>query len=518
MKKSSIIYAICWLLFSSAYFLLSLWLQHRGFYNLEAYFIEYKIILIKNHESGFLRTFFFTKPSILYLASLLASFIKHAYSTYIINAILIGGLTNHLFLKGLKEKWKVSIFLLYVLCSPIIIYAGTSGGSVAMYLVFYFFFFTILFKYTASYSVFHLTLLSLLLGVFVLFDMNLLKFLLILIPVFFFVNFFKAKGINGSFYYRASIIFSNESQRRKFYTGFFSSIFIVAFIPLMAILIYLIINRIFAGDYFYFLDGIGDYWTSYSTLYPLKYTNDSIWKLIAENKVSFILPMFFVSGLALIKLFEFDGSVTKNAFILLGLLFCFSEIIDDRILNLNLSNLTLVTAAGLSAVFYNTGFEMRKQKSFSSAFYFIVPFLMVFLEFNYFKVTVNHNENLFFQAFMDPQEDETMIGLNNIAWKLNELGAERVLADDAIFYPVLTKLGKNSTWEGHFSPNFLAALQQPEAYADYVVVSKPSFLLYPNDVVAASIRRFEALNVPFDSDLVYEDRLFMLLKIKAKNK
>ena len=514
MKKQSIIYAISWLLFSSAYFLLSLWLQSRGFYNLEAYFIEYKTLLITKFETGFLRTFFFTKPTILYLGSLLISFVKQSQSTYIFNAILIGGLTNHLFLKGLKEKWSVRVFLIYVLFSPIVIYAAVSGGSTGMYLIFYFAFFTLLFKYTTSYSVFHLTLLSLLLGIFVLFDLNLLKFLLLLIPVFFFVNFSKAKGINGSFYYRAAIILSNDSQRRKFFTGLFSSIFIVAFIPLMSILIYLIINKVFAGKFFYFVDGIGDYWSSYSTLYPLNFTDNSIWERIAENSLTFMLPLVFVSGLALIQLFNFDGSVTKNALVLLGLLFCYSEIAENRILNLNLHNLTLITATGLATVFYGQNFKNKKEKVFQIGFGLVIPVLMIFLEFYYFKFTVNTNEKLFMQSVIEKNESEYLNSLNGISSALNKQGQGRVLADDAIHYATLTKLNSGFTWEGHFSPDFLAAMQLPKIYADYIIVSKPAFLLYPNDVVAASLRRLDHFGISLDTEVLYEDKFSMLLKVK----
>ncbi|MCH7412507.1 hypothetical protein MM213_03345 [Belliella sp. R4-6] len=513
MKKQSIIYAICWLLFSSAYFLLSLWLQSRGFYNLEAYFIEYKTVLISRYEEGFLRTFFFTKPIILFLGSLLISFIKQSQSTYILNAIIIGGLTNHLFLKGLKRKLSIKVFLIYVLLSPIIIYSGVSGGSTALYLIFYFVFFTLLFKYSKSYSVFHLTLLSLLLGVFVLFDLELLKFLLLLIPVFFFVNFSKAKGISGNFYYRASIIFSNGSQRRKFFTGFFSSIFIVAFIPLMTILIYLVINKIFAGSFLYFMDGVGDQWSSYSTLYPLLYEDNYIWNVIAENTRSFIIPLALVSCLIVFNLFDFEGSVAKNALILLGILYCFSEIAENRIDNLNLNVLSLITAIGLAVVFYNHDKE-KVEKPFKIVLGFIIPFILIFLEVIYFKYSVNYNERLYYQSVIEKNDNEHFTSLKNLSSSLKDQEKGRVLVDDAIYFASLTDLNSEFTWEGHFSPNFLAAMQLPQIYADYIIVSKPAFLLYPNDVVAASLRRLEHFGISLDTEILYEDKFSMLLKVK----
>jgi hypothetical protein len=144
MKSQRLLYLLGFLGISLGYLVLSIWLQSRGFYNLESYFFEYKSQVLTRYDSGFLRTFYFTQPGFLFLISLPFSFFGKIQGIFVLNALLIGGLTNHLVFKSIKGKPIHKIFLVYLVLSPVILYAGTSGGSLAVYLVFYFLYFSLL--------------------------------------------------------------------------------------------------------------------------------------------------------------------------------------------------------------------------------------------------------------------------------------------------------------------------------------------------------------------------------------
>lgn len=129
MKKDKLSYILGFLLISSAYLLLSYWIQLRGFYNLESYFFEYKTQVITRYDSEFLRTFYFTQPGFLFIISLPFTYLWKIQGIYILNAFLIGGLTNHLFFKSIKGHPLHKSFLVYLFFSPVIVYSATSGGA-----------------------------------------------------------------------------------------------------------------------------------------------------------------------------------------------------------------------------------------------------------------------------------------------------------------------------------------------------------------------------------------------------
>ncbi|UJP65495.1 hypothetical protein IPZ59_02390 [Mongoliitalea daihaiensis] len=433
-------------------------------------------------------------------------------STYIFSALLMGGLTNHLLFKAFSNPSIPMFLVIYLLCSPVVIYAGISGGSLALYLVFYYLFFSFIMKYTESFSVFHLTLISILIGIFIFLDIEFLKLLLLLIPIFFFSSFYKAKGINGTFYNRASLILSNDSQRRKFFSSFFSSIFVAAFIPLMAFLTFLIINKVFAGNWYYFLESYGNEWNTYATTFPFIYDIEYYSKFISANTSYFLLPFLLLSLLALFQVFSYGGVKTKSILLILAILFLLSEVQEHKLEKLTVQHLSMLTGAGIVAAFFSFAKPTDKSK-FRRILLAIAMIVGLFLEWIYFSNSIQKSESLFFSSFTETQNSTRLASKANFKESFRGLTAGRILIDDAIFYPELLELPRKFTWEGHFSSTYQHALQQPELYADYVVMTKSTHPLYLDDIVATAYKRLEMNQVPKNLTLLYEDSLFEIYQI-----
>jgi hypothetical protein len=513
MKSQRLLYLLGFLGISLGYLVLSIWLQSRGFYNLESYFFEYKSQVLTRYDSGFLRTFYFTQPGFLFLISLPFSFFGKIQGIFVLNALLIGGLTNHLVFKSIKGKPIHKIFLVYLVLSPVILYAGTSGGSLAVYLVFYFLYFSLIMKYANSLSVFYLTLLSLLLGVHVLMDGTFVKLILIAAPIFYISGFYKAKGISGNFFYKSSIIFRNASQRRKFFAGFFASLFVLAFIPGMTYLIFLVINKVFAGDYFFYERSIGDSWNSYSALYPLTSETPFIWEVLSGSSVFYFVAVILIGVVPIFQLFQHGNSKSTRMGIGIILLFVISEVSTAKVLNLNLTMLSLLTGAGLASLFY--GESTKSDLKLSARFIpFLIPFVAIFFEYTYFENSIVSSERLFLEVSHDANEKRKPKSLAPSTAIINQKGTGHILADDAIFYPELSQLGDKFTWDGHFSPQFLSALQQPELYADYLLVTTEKHPLHLNDMVAIALKRLESFDAAVDYQVLYEDELMQVLELK----
>jgi hypothetical protein len=512
MKKERITYLLSLILISTAYLVGSVWLQARGYYSLEAYFFDYKSEVITKYDSGFIRSFYFTQPAFLFLISLPFSFFGKIKGIYIINALLIGGLTNHLIFKSLAGNLIQKTFFFYLLFSPIILFAATSGGSLAAYLLLHFLFFSLLVKYTKSLSVFHLTLLSLVIGVYVLMDQIFVKLILVIIPIFFFSGFYKAKGISGNFFYKASVIFRNNSQRRKFFSGFFASVFVLAFIPLMTYLIFLVINKVFAGDYYFYKKSLGDSWSGYSSLFPLIDEVPKIWDVLSESSLFHFIAIFLVGTTSFFSLFQYGNMKSTRMVLILISLFVLAEVTTSEAANLNLVHLSLLTAAGLASIFYSESTKVTL-KLRSRLIPFLIPFMAVIFEYYYFENSIVKSERFFFEVVHAPKQAAEMKSILNSTLQLNEASHGHILVDDAIFYPELVGLDSDFTWEGHFSPQFLSALQEPALYADYLIVTKPSHPLHLNDIVAVALKRLESFDAKPSYQILYEDELIQVLSL-----
>ncbi|MCH7402725.1 hypothetical protein ACFOUP_05375 [Belliella kenyensis] len=516
MKSKKLLYFFSWLALSSGYLVLSYWLQQRGFFNLESYFIDYKKLVTSLYEESILRSVYFTDPFLLYLGSSLFGFPKVMGSTYFFNALVIGGLSNHLLYKTINSPKIPNFLVVYIFFSPIIIYAGISGGSLALYLLFYYLFFTLVLKYTETYSVFHLTLLSILIGVFILLNLEVLKLLLLLIPIFFFSSFHKAKGISGSFYNRASLILSNDSQRRKFFSSFFSSIFVVSFIPLMGLATFLILNKIFAGNTFYFLESYGNNWNSYSPNFVFIKDVEAYSPFIASNTPFYLISFFSVSVLTIFQIFNYGGAKAKSILMLLSILFLLSEIQEFKIEKLNIQYLSMLTGAGLaSALFFRK--DSLKLNRFNYILVSLFAMLGMYFQWQYFNISIQENENLYAKSLVEAVESKRVNSIQNFEQTFKKLSPGRILIDDAIFYPELTTLSKEFIWEGHFSSSYQQALQIPELYADYVVMTKSNHPLFLDDVVATAFKRLEMLQVQSDLNLLFEDDFLEIYQINPNS-
>lgn len=513
MKRQRIFYLLGFITISSIYYILAFWLQSRGFYNLESYFFDYKGQVISKYDSGFLRVFYFTRPGFLFLISLPFSLLWDIQGIYILNALMMGGFSTHLIFKSINGNPIQKLFLVYLLLSPVILYAAVSGGSLASYLIFYFLYFSLIMKYTNSLSVFHLTLLSLLLGVYVLMNGEFVKLILIASPIFFFSGFYKAKGIRGNFFYKSSAIFRNASQRRKFYSGFFASLFVLSFIPGMTYLIFLLINKVFAGDYFFFEKSLGDSWNSYSSLYPLISDTPLIWEVLSGSSIFYFVSVLLIGTMAIFHLFQHGNS--NSARVAIGIIFLFvvSEVAGSKAFNLNLNILTVLTGAGLVTLF-NSNSTGTKIKLSSRLVAFLIASIAIFFEYSYFKNSILFNERLFFEVAHDSVVKGKPDDWTQYTGTFSQAGAGHILADDAIFYPELSLLDDDFTWDGHFSPKFLSALQQPELYADYLLVTTENHPLHLNDMVAIALKRLKSFDAAVDYQVLYEDEMMQVLELK----
>ncbi|WP_144607331.1 hypothetical protein [Algoriphagus algorifonticola] len=57
------------------------------------------------------------------------------------------------------------------------------------------------------------------------------------------------------------------------------------------------------------------------------------------------------------------------------------------------------------------------------------------------------------------------------------------------------------------------ALEQPEVYADLILVTKKDHPLHLNDIVATSLKRLDSMKVELPKKVIYEDEFRQLIQL-----
>ena len=235
-----------------------------------------------------------------------------------------------------------------------------------------------------------------------------------------------------------------------------------------------------------------------------------VWRAISEGSLRYLILIGLVSALSVFLILDATRGKSAAAVVVLALLYVISETAADKVQNLHLNLLSMMTGVSLAVFFHPTQSKTLPTTRFLA---YLIPFLGILLEIFYFNQTVSQKERLALQVIQQPGETSRAASIRQIQAFFKEKGQGRILSDDAIFYPELSQLPADWTWEGHFSPDFQHALQQPKLYADYLLVTKPDQLLHLNDIVATALDRLDYHGIELPRKVVYEDDFALILEL-----
>ncbi|WP_405199212.1 hypothetical protein [Christiangramia sp. LLG6405-1] len=481
---------------------------------MESLFISDKLQLLLSSNIKTLELFYFTYPIISQIASLPAAIINPVLAPIITSGIALAFMAAFVVVRfyDLKLRTLSAVTSFYFLTSPVAIGIATSGTSLYLYLIFYFIFFYLLFRYLRDFTTYNFVLLSICLTLFVFLDASFLWIIVFMIPIILFFSLYNTRYKSMSYVGIFSELTQNTFERKELIGRSLSTVLVIVFTPIMSLLFYLIINYWFTGDILFFTRTGTTQWNQHEFLQKVFYQFD-LATITQLNQTYFPLAILFMSPLFLFVMFHGRRKILFQSIVaLVPIWLLFSKNTDYSNL-LSLSTLLIITAAGIAGFLHL--FQTKLFHKFISVKFFNLRCILILGvsiagEFAYLHHTQNPIEQnmLAFYIQKEPINIKSSDQLASFILK-NIPEDARILADNTVFFPSMALIRAQHTFLDQFQEGFYEALQAPNLYADYIIVSKKETQAYPKDKLKPVIE-----NLRLNADLKYSNEHFRLLKIK----
>lgn len=465
-----------------AYYLLLAWVLHRtGYEHSESLFLAEKLRLLIQAKENTLLTVGTTFPSLVFLSSLLFAPFGYPFAP-----ILAGGaITTLLFYllmvdfsrSNIQRRFFIPMICLLFVFHPGLIYAGVSGRGVAAVLLFFYLTFRSLFIYYKTQTTFSLSMASIYLTCLVFCNYHFIWLLLAFLPFVVLISLDglkQARAASPILQYYNSV--NNRSQRRKLANRTVAIYIILFLLPIVALVLFRMLNFLHAGDANYFLTSQYANWgiTGTESIGNIVSNGNETLNTVSQNHIVLQGYILVLTPLMILVFILFKGKIYE----LLTLLAPF--ILISVILLQNQSYLTVeyylvFLILALIGVYYYAG------KKFTS--HIVYPIVMAVALVNiytgilYFKRSGDSEEKSFFAAIRNAtkwkgerivtEEYRVASYISNLV-NLNN----KILIDDAAAYAIVAHLRSLESVVLPINKNFITVAENPSSVVKYLCVAK----------------------------------------------
>ncbi len=414
---------------------------------------------------------FFTPIASPFLASSLVMFILVVFIGY----------------RLVKYKVGFVLFLLFVshlVLSPVMIYVGSSGGSLHLYLAFLTMFYVFIFEHYSKPVSFYLALAGVFLDALVLVRYE----IIFLLPVLFFATIFLSIettiGKEASYSEFLKLIVQLPAYRKTFIRKSISLYLMIFIPPAFAFGSWVYLNWLFTSNPFYFIDSPYAY---FRTLKTYVISNPKLLELKGDILKSFfevVKIVFFLSPMFFYVIFLFR----RRPFHILALIAPVLGLVISSYYGLSLLNIDFfapfVMLSFVGLIWAISGGWVKNQKV--AILIYVVLFLLSILSSLKMLQSSNYpEEKAFIAALFKGRVDlifKDEIEVANFLKNTVKPG-ETILVDDGNGYPIVVFYGEPKNFILPYQYEFYTVVQTPEVYADYILVYNPETFEGARDVL-----------------------------------
>ena len=465
------------------YFSLGLVLQSLGYYHAEAVFLIEKSLLALRGNPPRLENIGLIYPPLPFFAIFPFVLINHLVSPLLASSLGMSFLfvfVGYRIIKKEAPRGFLFLMLAIFVLNPIFIYAGSSGGSLYLYLVFLSVFFIFIFEYHRTPISYYLSMAGLSLGILVFIRYE----IMFILSVWFFANFALAveatlerKVGYGEFF---NLLKRLPAYRKTFFRRMFALYLMIFVPPIIGFLSWIYLNWIFTGNPFNFVDNPHAYFRTlrtYSLFNPI----------LVELKGNILKSAFAVFKEILIYAPMFYLVVfiyRKDVFYLLALFSPVVALVISAYFGLTLLNVDFfvpIVMLSFIALIY-------KQSSRRMFYAYVFAFLLVASSIGgFYKLSISKypEESSFFKAFTTGKVDGMFEDEKRVARFLSSVLSKTdiVLLDDGAGYPIIVFYGNPKNFVLPYQYEFSSVVSSPEIYADYVIVYDPRKIEGKSDAI-----------------------------------
>ncbi|PAW92440.1 hypothetical protein CKK33_02585 [Mucilaginibacter sp. MD40] len=474
MKIADSVYLFIITIFLVVYYLVcAVYLNKLNYYNHESLFYIEKTKIVFEGLGNRLKTMGLTAPLVPFYATFMFMPLSYTLAPALASAIGTAVLFNIMAstaAKRLKDNGYVLLLLVIFLFHPGIIYTAASGKSIYLILIFLFLFFLNLFKFYRSNTTFHVSIASISLVGLIFCDYKFVWLTLFFLPLILAITIHSLNLSEKESIFRLFISFNSPSLRRKLANKTFALYIILFSLPLVAVLCYKLLNLTHASDLNYFSESPYATWNVLIDKLSFDQQSTNTYYQIPEISLLLSARVVLFAPMIVIAIYLFRESTYQVLTILIPFAFIeFLHIKYDKVFLSYQYYLIFMILAYLCVVM--KAHTVKNQRMFKLLLLAAV-LVQLYAGWYYLRNSSVDEEKKFTKVLVDRTEENIDTENIDIANYLNSLPVDaHVLVDDAIAYPIVAFVKDIKPIIMPYEGSFLSALESPDKYVDYIVVS-----------------------------------------------
>ncbi len=478
MRNASKYLLLITILLAVYYLLFGYYLFKLGYYSQEALFYVEKSKIIIDGIGNRLKIMGLTSPILPFYTSFIFSAVNGSIIAPVVASAISTAALFHLMaaalIKRSNDLFYVFILLIVFLLHPGLIYAATSGRSIAMVLIFFFLFFYNLIKFYHSNTTFHVSVASICLVILIFCDYKFIWLTLFFIPLVLSITIQSLNLSEQESIFRLFLSFNNPSLRRKLINKTFALYIILFILPLACIVCYKLLNLTHANDLDYFNSSPYATWTVLADKLSIEQLATSPIYRLPETSILLSARIVIFCPMMLVAFYLFRQSTYQILTLLTPFAFIeFLHIKYDKVFLAQQYYLVFLILA-LLCILYKSQ-TVRNQKALK----LIVGILTVaqlFTGYIFLQDSSIGEERAFITVLQSRTPDTRQNDNRDLADYIGKLPAgSHILVDDAIAYPVVAFIDDRNFQKLTlpYQDVFLSAIEAPDKYDDYILLATP---------------------------------------------
>jgi hypothetical protein len=503
------------------YLSISLLVYGNGYQHPEGVFLTEKGLLALKGNPPRLENIGLIYPPLPFYVLFPFIFLTPTASPFLAASLVMSVLVLFIGYRLVKHKARFSLFLLFVahlILNPTIIYAGSSGGSLHLYLTFLVIFYVFIFEHYIKPISFYLALAGTFLGLLVLIRYE----VIFILPGLFFATIFlsieTAIGKETSYKEFFKLLIQLPAYRKTFIRKTISMYLMLFIPPVFSFVSWIYLNWLFTSNPLFFLDSPHAY---FRTLKTYVVFNTRLLELRGDILKSFlevIKDVLIASPNLFFVLFLFR----RRLFHLMALFSPVLGLVISAYFGLSLLNIDffapfiMLSFVGLLWAIYSG--EVKNLK-FSIFIYTVLFAWSSLLSIKAFQNSNYPEEKFFIKALLKGKVEPIFKDEMKVANFLKETlkPEEIVLVDDANGYPIVVFHGEPKIFILPYQYEFYSAVQTPEIYADYILVYNPETFEGARDAINATHKGLFHQGGK-ELELIYDSKKWRIFRSNSKFK
>jgi hypothetical protein len=354
---------------------------------------------------------------------------------------------------------------------PGLVFTAVSGQSTYTVLLFGYLFFRSLLMYYQSNTTYHVSMASLFLLGLVFSEVDFAWLCLFLLPLILFISLQSLSLRGEDTLLRLELAFNNVSLRRKLINKSLALAILLFMLPLVSLVVFSLLNRIYTGDPRYFLENpYANSSVITDQLFRQQFVGSPTDVTKADTPMLISLGRLVYAPLMLLMLLSFRGRTYQLLTLLSPLLLVEFLHVKDPLVPAQLEFYQIFMMLGWAGLTTISVAKLRQKKELAFALMLVQIGVGTF-----YQLHSSYAEERSFMRTLSLSGDSAPNDDARLIQFVQQLPADkRILTDDATAYPFIARTERIRPFILVYQQNYLPALDNPQSFTQYILTQNVS--------------------------------------------